>query len=288
MAIKIDNQLKETVYSPDSALSNPARLLSGMFRDLAGSRELAWRLFMRNISARYRQTMFGYLWAVLPPLLTSAIWIFLNNQQIMSIGKTNVPYPLYVFTGTILWQVFVNSINTPMRVVQESANMIAKINFPREALIIAALLEVVFNLVIQLCLLACVFFYFHVSLTFQSLWAVPGICSIIAAGMMVGIVLTPLAVLYGDVQHSLPMILQPLFYLTPIVYSAPEKGLGAILATLNPISPLIRFTREVMTTGSIVCLNATLVVSFVTFLLFAFGWVLYRVAMPRLIERISS
>ncbi|WP_321413365.1 ABC transporter permease [uncultured Desulfobacter sp.] len=262
--------------------------MKGMARDLAASRELAWRLFLRNISAKYRQTFMGYLWAVFPPLLTSAIWIFLNSQKILNFSETDIPYPLYVLVGTIIWQVFVNAINIPILVVRDSASMIAKINFPREALILAAFFEILFNLAIQLILLAAVFLYFRVSVSIQCIWAFGGLLSVIMAGMMTGILLTPLSILYGDIQQGLPMILQPLFYLTPIVYSPPETGIGAILATINPISPLIRFTRELITTGEFVCSASTLIISVFTGIMLLFGWILYRVAMPHLVERISA
>ena len=284
----IHQKLHETIYTPESELRRPGLLLATMFRDLILSRELAWRLFVRNISVRYRQTIVGYLWAVLPPLLTSAIWIFLNNQKILNITETSAPYPFYILVGTILWQVFVDSINAPMRVVKESATMIAKINFPREALIFAALLEVLFNLFVQLCLLAGVFIYFSIPFSFGLIFAFPGIIGIIMMGMMAGILLTPMSLLYGDVQQGLPMILQPLFYLTPIVYSAPKSGFGAMLATYNPISPLIQFTRELITTGKIICLEPSIVVCSITLILLFFGWLLYRIAMPHLVERIAA
>lgn len=288
MATEQQTALKETVYSPDSALRNPGALLVGMLQDLIHSWELAWRLFLRNISARYRQTFFGYLWAIAPPLLTSAIWIFLNSQKILNFQETRVPYPLYVLVGTVIWQVFVNSINTPIVVVNGSASMIAKINFPREALILTAFLEILFSLAFQLVLLAGVFLYFQVPLSLNIIWAMGGILSVVMAGMMVGTLLTPMSILYGDVQRALPMILQPLFYLTPIVYATPKTGIGSILATINPIAPPIRFTRELVTTGEVVCLQPTLIIAGATVVLLLIGWILYRVAMPHLVERISS
>ena len=74
-----------------------------MLFDLVHSWDLAWRLFLRNISAKYRQTFLSYFWAVAPPLLTSAIWIFLNSQKILNFIEIGVPYPLYVLVGTIIW-----------------------------------------------------------------------------------------------------------------------------------------------------------------------------------------
>jgi lipopolysaccharide transport system permease protein len=107
-------------------------------------------------------------------------------------------------------------------------------------------------------------------------------------GIMVGIILTPLAVLYGDVQQGLPIILQPLFYLTPIIYPLPQSGFGKILATWNPVSPIIQFTRELWITGKIVFLGPSMVVFCITIFLLFLGWLLYRLAIPHLVERISA
>lgn len=284
----MSSSLQQTVYSPESELKHPGRFLRCMLQDLMCSRELAWRLFTRNISARYRQSLVGYLWAILPPLLISSLWIFLNTQNIISLKTTTTPYALYVLTGTLLWQIFVESIHAPMRVVRDSAPMIAKINFPREALIVTAFLEVIFHMGIQLIMLAVVFIYFKIPFHQINLTAGIGLLGLVSLGMMTGILLTPLSVLFGDVQHGLPMILQPIFYLTPIVYPPPNSGIASVIASLNPICPLIHLTREAITTGEVTFLIPSIIIFGVSFLLLFIGWVLFRVAMPHLIERISS
>ena len=284
----MDQKTNQIVYTPEPELKYPLRLISKMVNDLVHSYELAWRLFIKNISARYRQTIIGYFWAVLPPLLTSAIWIFLNSQKILSIKETSVPYPLYIIVGTILWQVFTNSINSPIRVVKSSAIMISKINFPREALIFAAFFEILFSLFIQFWLLVMVFFYFNLNFSLPMLLGVLGVLGIIMMGMIVGILLTPISMLYGDVQQGLPMILQPMFYLTPIVYVPPKTGVGAIIAMYNPMSPLIQFTRELLITGNIICIDSSIIVLAFSGLLLLLGWLIYRISMPHLIERIAA
>ncbi len=78
-----------TVYTPESPLKNPARLLREMFRDLLASRELAWRLFVRDTSAQYRQSILGYAWAFIPPLVASLPFVFLNSQGVVAIKGTS-------------------------------------------------------------------------------------------------------------------------------------------------------------------------------------------------------
>jgi len=100
------------------------------------ARELAWRLLVRNISAQYRQSLLGYAWAFIPPLFASLIWIFLHSQRILGIGDTGMPCPVFVIIGTVLWQTFTEALNSPLQMVNQSKAMLAKINFPREALIL--------------------------------------------------------------------------------------------------------------------------------------------------------
>src|SRR5258705_4599679 len=108
-----------------------------MLRDLAASRELAWRLLVRNISSRYRHTMLGYLWAFLPPVLNTLVFVFLQKAGYFTVGQTGVPYALFLLAGLILWQAFSDAINAPLKMVQQSYSVLTKVNFPRESLIIA-------------------------------------------------------------------------------------------------------------------------------------------------------
>ena len=69
--------LPVVVYTPESQLRRPGVLLRSMWRDLKASRELAWRLFVRDTSARYRQSLLGVLWAFVPPIVTGVVFIVL-------------------------------------------------------------------------------------------------------------------------------------------------------------------------------------------------------------------
>jgi lipopolysaccharide transport system permease protein len=282
------HELTSVEYTPESPLRNPVSFVNAMFADLSASRELAWRLLLRSIKAMYRQTAFGYVWAFLPPLLTAFTWILINRARVFPMGETSVPYPLYVLVGTMLWQVFVDAINAPLRIVQQSLDVLAKMSFPREALILAGIGEVVFNFLLRLIPTAAALLYFRVPLRIETLYAIPGIIAIILLGTMLGLLLTPAGVLYKDVQMGVVMITQPWLYLTPVVYPVPQSGIMALVTKLNPVSPLIVNAREFITTGETVALLSTFIVLSVTLVLLLFGWVLYRVAMPRLIERMAA
>jgi lipopolysaccharide transport system permease protein len=126
-----------TVYTPESSLANPLIMLRDMFRDLAAGRELAWRLAVRDIRAQYRQAFLGILWAFILPLANTLTWIFLSSAGIVAVGKTALPYAAYVFTGTMLWAILMDAMNAPLQQTSAARGMLAKLNFPREALLVS-------------------------------------------------------------------------------------------------------------------------------------------------------
>jgi len=280
--------LRKTVYSPQSKLRQPGLLAREMLSDLVASRGLAWRLFVRNISAQYRQSFLGYIWAFLPPLFSMAIWVLLNSQKVINIEDPGMPYPLFVLTGTVLWQTFVDAINSPLKLVTESKAMLAKINFPREALLLAGLLEVLFYFFVRILLLVGIFVWYQTPVMGAAALGLSGVLILIILGLMVGILLTPLGVLYNDVGRSVAMFAQFWFFLTPVIYPMPKDGFIALVAQYNPVTPVLMSTREWLVIGNTSHLTGFWVVAAGSFVFLLLGWVLYRIAMPHLIARISA
>jgi lipopolysaccharide transport system permease protein len=280
----------KVIYTPESALRHPRQLFGLMISDLLASRGLAWRLLVRNLNAQYRQSILGYLWAFVPPIVTTLTFIFLNSQQILNLSNrdNNVPYPVFVMVGTVLWQGFVDALNSPLKLLSQSKSMLAKVNFPREALILAGLGEVAFNFIIRLVLLLIVFLWFRISLPLNALLAPFAALSLLGLGFVIGLLLAPLGMLYEDVGRGIVVFVSLWFFLTPVVYEPPVTWPASLLATINPVSPLLTTTREMLTTGFLTQLNAFFVISSIIMILLLFGWLVYRVTIPHLIERMGS
>lgn len=276
------------VYTPKSALRHPVRLLREMFRDLFASRELAWRLFVRDFSAHYRQSLLGYIWAFLPPIVGTFTFVLLNRSGVINAGEIPIPYPAYVMIGTLLWQVFTDAVNSPIKTVTAAKSMLTKINFPREAIILSGALEVFVNFLIRLVLLAAVLIYFRIVPPATAPLALVGVFAIFCLGFMIGLILTPVGLLYSDVGQALTLVLSFWMLLTPVVYKIPSTGLLATLTAINPVSPLIVTTREWLTIGPASQVLPAMSVLFVTLIFLFAGWVLYRLAMPILVERMGG
>jgi lipopolysaccharide transport system permease protein len=259
-----------------------------MAKDLYASRGLAWRLFIRDISAQFRQSILGYVWFFLPPLAAALPFIFLNSQGVVRMGETPIPYGAYALVGTTIWQVFVDALTSPLKTVTTARQMLIRINFPREAILLAALAQVGFGVLIRVVILAAVFLWYQI-VPPATVFLVPaGFLGLILFGFMIGVLITPLGVLYKDVQQSLPIITTFLMFLTPVLYPPPTSGAAAALASLNPLAPLVTTTRDWLTIGSASEVGAFLAVTGGAAILLFACWIVYRVALPHLIARLGS
>jgi lipopolysaccharide transport system permease protein len=232
--------------------------------------------------------LLGYAWAFVPPIFTSLIWIFLQSQKVLGVGDTGMPYVVFVITGTVLWQTFVEALNSPLQMVNESKSMLTKINFPREALILAGVGQVLFNFAIRALLLVAVMLYFHVTPNASLLLVPLGVLALIGLGVSIGLFLTPIGMLYQDIGRGLGFATAAWFFLTPVIYPVPKASFAATLIELNPVTPLLVTTREWLVIGQSSMLPGFLWVSVGSLILLLFACVQYRIAMPHLISRMSA
>jgi len=279
---------QEVIYTPESQLRQPLKLLKTMFKDLYTGRELAWRLTVRDISAQYRQAFLGIVWAFILPLANTVAWIFLNSTGIVQVGETALPYPLYVFTGSMLWAIFMDGVNAPLLKATVAKPMLAKINFPREALILSGIYETIFNGLIKIILLLLVLALYGISPGIGLLYFPIAFISLVLAGTLIGLILTPFGLLYSDIGKAVPILMQFYMFITPVVFPMPETGWAAKLFQLNPMTPIILTARDWLTGYSPGYLNYFFSVNLLVLLFLFVFWVVYKLAMPIMIERMSA
>ncbi len=277
-----------TVYTPESPLRHPARFVREMLADLLASRELAWRLFVRDLSAQYRSSVLGYVWVFVPPLMASLPFVYLNSAGVVKMGDTPIPYAAYAIVGTIIWQTFVEALNSPLKSAGAARSMLTRISFPREAILVSGLMQVGFSFLVRIVLLGAVFAVYDLAPAATAPLFLVGMLMVALTGFTIGVILMPVGLLYGDVQQGLPMASTFLMFLTPVLYPVPTTGPAATISGINPLAPLVTTTREWLTTGSSSNDGSFVVVSALTMVVLLIGWAVYRVALPHLVARLGN
>jgi len=281
-------QLPKTIYTSESRVRHPIQLAKEMGRDLLASRELAWQLLVRDIKAQYRQSLLGIFWAFLPPAITTIALLVAKDVGAINVGETSMPYPAYVMFSMALWQTFVEALNGPVAAVAEAKPMLAKINFPREALILAKVGEVFFNFGIKLILIVGLFLWFWIPVSWTVILAPVALIHLVGLGTAFGLWLSPLGALYQDVSRAIPLVMTPWLLLTPVIYPPPTTGWFSVLVNLNPVTPLLVAIRDLATVGGVSDAVGFWLASGLMVVLLLSGWLFYRLAMPFIIERMSS
>lgn len=259
-----------------------------MGRDLLAARELAWRLLVRDIRSQYRQSLLGVFWAFVPPIATAVGLTLANNAEVLNIGETDLPYPAYVMLSMTLWQTFAESLTGQVQAVTNAKYLLSRINFPREALVLSQLGQVGFNFLIKLVLIGALFLWFKMPVGWTAIVAPVALLHLVSFGTGIGLLLAPFGGLYEDISKGLGLFLTAWLFVTPVLYPLPQSGLFAALVRLNPVTPLLMTTRELATIGTVSDPSAFWIASLIALLVLLLGWLVHRVAMPFMIERISA
>lgn len=283
-----EGAIRITHYGSERSAGDRNGLWLSMWQDLYASKELSWRLARRDISAQYRGTILGYLWAFILPLANTLTWVFLQGAGIVKVADTGMPYAVYVLTGTMLWQMFIEALQSPLQQVTAARSMLAKLNFPREALIVSGMIKWGFNAIVKVVVLVPVIMLLGVRPN-ESILLLPfAMAAILVVGTAIGLLLAPVGLLYTDIGRSIPILAQFAMFITPVVFAMPQGGLWARLFQWNFMTPLLLQGRAWLTGSWGPMALEFLVVLAVFSLLLFLGWAIYRLAMPILIERMSS
>lgn len=268
---------------------NPLALVRSMLNDAKAARYLAWRILVRDLNARYRQTLFGALWIFIPPIFVAIGLTFATRTKAIQIAATDLPYPVYVILSMSLWQAFTDAVNAPLQAIRESRSVLAKINFPREALLIARFVDVLISLAVRILLIVIVFLLYRVAVPPTGLLAIPATVTLVLLGFAIGLLLAPFGTLYQDINKGTAVVLSMMFFLTPIIYPPPQgDSIFARLVAWNPVTPILVTVRELATGAVLSAGTPYLVLSIAAVVGILIAWVLYKVSLPFVIERLSS
>lgn len=277
--------LTETVYTPDGLRQLGSRIWLVMAVQLWSSRELIWRLIYRDISVRYRQSFLGYVWAVIPAVVTVLIFTYLTEQRVLPIGKLALPYPVFALWSLSVWQLFAGVLGSATYSLVGAGALVSKINFPKEALVIAAVGTPLFDFLVRMLPVAVVFAWYGVLPPWQALWVPLLLLPLLSLALGLGFFLAVLNLAVRDIGNMVGTLLTFGMFAAPVFYPPPVTYPFYLVNVLNPFSPLLIATQDVLAHGALQ--HVGLFAGSVAFavLMFLAGWRIFHLTMPRVAER---
>jgi len=237
---------------------------------------------------RVSRSRLGISWLIIAPLSQVLIYAFvlssLMTQRLPGIDSS-YSYPIYLLAGFQGWFLFVEVLNRCITVFIENGNVLKKMTFPRIALPIVVVISSLINNFIFLAIVLILYLVLGFPITQSVIW-LPVVITInvmFAAG--VGISAGILNVFMRDVGQIFGIVIQFLFWLTPIVYTLniiPEKF--HIILKISPLFWIIESYHNVLVYGKAPDLYPMLIIAIISVFLLAFALLLFRKSSPEMVD----
>jgi lipopolysaccharide transport system permease protein len=213
-------------------------------RHLGKYQDLFLVFIWREFSIRYRQSVFGILWALVQPLSMMLLFTFVFTF-VMPVTVSSYPYPLFFYAALLPWSFFSSSLNYAIPSLVSHYNLITKIYFPKEILPLAGVALAFIDLLIASLLFFTMMVYYGTPLSLNILWFVPLVVLLVMFTVSMSLILSALNVYYRDVKLAINFLIQLWFFATPIFYSidrVPQKY--KLILFLNPLTFVIENMRR--------------------------------------------
>jgi lipopolysaccharide transport system permease protein len=181
-------------------------------------RELAAVFVWRDIKVRYKQTFIGVAWAVLQPVITTVIFTLVFGRY--GNFKTDVPYPVHVLSGMMIWTYFAASLNGASSSIPTSKSLVTKVYFPRLLLPLGGISTPLVDFCIALPVLIGMIVYYDLIVGVQVLLVPLFLLLAAVTAFGVGLFATVASVRFRDVPYAIPFVIQIWFFLSPIIYQS--------------------------------------------------------------------
>lgn len=209
------------------------------WRDLWHYRELFYFLAWRDILVRYKQTVIGITWALIRPLLTMLVFVFVFGK-LAKLPSEGVPYPILVFAALLPWQFFANAFTEAGNSLVSNANMVSKVYFPRLVMPASAVIVGFVDFLISGVILVGLMLWYGFMPDWRIITLPLFIFIAFAAAMGAGLWIAALNVKYRDFRHIIPFLVQLGLYISPVGFSSvivPDEW--RLLYSINPMVGVI-------------------------------------------------
>jgi len=273
--------VEKSIKLPVIRIEPPHKWQGIDWQELKHYSDLFFFLVWRDIKVLYAQTVLGFTWAVLNPLIQLVIFTIIFGR-VAKIDTGDVPYALFSSVAVIPWTYMAGAMVASSQSLVSSQGMLGKVYFPRIIFPITPILSKLVDFAISLLLLIAILGYYGVSPTFQLLYIPIFIVMMMLIPVSVGLWLSSLAIRFRDVRFAMSFFISMLMYSAPIVYSAaaiPEEY--RLIYSFNPIVGVIEGYRASLLGAEVPW--QYIVPGMITTFVLLFGGVLYFRRMERVI-----
>jgi lipopolysaccharide transport system permease protein len=230
------------------------------------------------VKVKYKQTVFGFLWAIIQPLFMAFLFTVFLGDSISQKTQLTISYPAFALSGMLLWGIFSGGMSNAANSMVNNANIIKKIYFPRLIIPISSVLVAFIDFMVAFLILIIFLVAYKIEVNYLQCLLIPiSILITCMSAMGLGAFLAALNVKYRDVRYVIPFLIQGLLFLTPIMYpvNITANRFVQFLLQINPLSGALELMRGIFK-GYTVNYETILISTCASFILFVIGIFYFR------------
>lgn len=212
------------------------------------NRSLIRELVVSDFKLRYQNSVLGYVWSLLRPLMLFGV-LYVVFTKIVKVGGDIPHYPAYLLLGLVLWTFFVEATVAGLNAITGRGDLIRKVSIPKYTIVIGATLSAFVNFSLNMIIVFIFMLIGHVEFRPNILLAPFFVGELVVLCLGISFLLSALYVKFRDFGHIWDVVLQVFFYATPIIYSlAIVPARYVKLVSINPLAQIFQDMRSVMIT----------------------------------------
>lgn len=239
--------------------------------------ELLYTLTTFRLKLRYKQSVLGWLWALIQPLSLMLIYTFVFSS-VTRLHTGGVAYPVFVFSGLLPWIFFANSVSSATTGLVNYSHLLTRVSFPTEIIPLSYVAAAFVDFTIASLVLGCLMFHYGIPLTLTALLALPLVFILVLLGTGVALLFSAIQARFRDMGVAMPLLLQVWMFATPVVYplnAIPRRF--RLICFANPVATLVDSFRGVLLQGTLPDPSLLVYSTVFSIIFFALAYMVFKV-----------
>ncbi len=211
-----------------------------MLRTLVRHRDLLYMLSRRDITVKYKQSIMGFLWAILMPMLITAAGVVVKTAMAQIAGRhMAIVDVIPVAVKSAPWAFFVASVRFSTESLAKNRDLVTKIAFPRVVFPLSAVASALFDFLIAAAVIFVILLFTPIHPTIHLLWVPLLLLILVVQVVGIAMLLSSANLFFRDVKYIVEVVLTFSVFFTPVFYSVAMFGEKGKLLLVNPVAPVL-------------------------------------------------
>jgi ABC-2 type transport system permease protein len=249
-------------------------------------------LALTDFKLKYQGSVLGYLWSLIKPLMLFLV-LYLVFTRVFKLGNSIPHYPVYLLLGVVIWGFFTEITAMSLSAIVGKGDLIRKVYFPRIVLIVSGGVTSLITFILNLIIVFIFMWFTHAEINLLSPLFVLLVIELFILSIGIGLILSSLFVRFRDLSHIWEIVLQAMFYATPILYPLSlVPGPFNKIMILNPVAQIIQDSRYLLVTAQtetvwkIMSMKFYIIPYMLPFIILIFGYILFEKSAAKFAEEV--